>query len=332
MGYLKVAILFCWMFDLLAVYSDPELDKLWSSVSDINNPSLSDYLLIDDYLKNGERPYLDPLRLSMFSESLGSNRAVYHRRMDLVLNFKLLGPNQEMPLFEIHKINVRKETEKRCIVLYASQNGPYPERARRFLSDLKKCRYSGHVLLRIGGFPNTPNGGLKICCVPYAFKVAFLREAQILGYSQVLWVDTSLHPLNDLEMLFKELDEKGYFFMSACTVKASFVGHMQPGLKALSVSEASCDQIPHIYSPVLGLGLRHDAASSLLDGWYAETENILPYMTPFHEDLSLSAIAAQLKMIPHFSPGQIICLEREVFEPFQLQGRVLLHFYSDSTR
>lgn len=320
------------MFNLFAAYSDPELDKLWSSISNINNPTLSEYLLIDDYLKNAERPYLDPLRLSMASDSLGNTRAVYHRRMDLILNFKLLGPNQELPLFEIHKINERKETEKRCILIYASQNGPYPARAQRLLSDLKKCGYSGHALLRIGGFPNIPNGGLKICCVPYAFKVAFLREAQVLGYEQALWVDTALHPLNDLEKIFAEIDQKGYFFLSACSVKASFVGYVKEALKALSVDESQCDQIPHVYSPILGLNLVKDAPARLLDAWYVEAENVIPYTTPFHEDLSLSVIASRLKMEPQFLPGQIICLENEVLEPYQLQGRTLLHFYGDNSR
>jgi len=60
---------------------------------------------------------------------------------------------------------------------------------RNLLSELGKCGYRGHLLLRIGGFPNVEKGGLKICHVPYAFKVAALLEARNLGFEEIFgWI------------------------------------------------------------------------------------------------------------------------------------------------
>lgn len=322
---------FLWSSLLFAFYSNPELERLWGAISNINNPTLSDYFLINEFFKNSEKPYLDPLRVSMGLDSL-ENIEGYRRRFRQFFEFNFIGPQNQMPLFEIHKINERKETEKRCVLIYASYNRLYPSRAHRLLLDLEKAGYSGHVLLRIGGFPNTPYGGLKICHIPYAFKVAFFREAQNLGYQHVLWLDTSLHPLDNLERIFSEIEEKGYFVMSSCSLRKSLVGYMDSAMKALSLNETICEKIPHISSPIFGLNYEYGEVNSFLNEWMAETENVYPYMSLFHEELSLSVVAWHHSMKPQYSPWDIYCLDQEVIEPYKLGGRPFLHFYIDSTR
>ncbi len=194
----------------LTAYEDEELKCLWEQVSDIYHPRLEDFQLIQDYIMYGKRPYLDPLRDMAKNET-------QKMRVNRICDFQLIGPNNEMPVFEIHRLNEHEQTNHRCVLIFASYNErdlPYPEYARNIIKELSLVGYSGHVLMRIGGFPNLSQGSLKYCYVPYAFKVAFFQEARSLGYKEILWVDCAMHPLRDLENIFFKIKNTGCFFIS----------------------------------------------------------------------------------------------------------------------
>ena len=246
---------------LFASYQDDELDRLWSQISDINNPSLEDYQLIDQYLAFGKRPYLETLRKSKVFYIYGS-------RMKNIDNFRLVAPGGRPPLFQQISFNVTPATEKRCILLYSSSNGIYPLKAQIILGEIKNSGYSGHVLLRIGGFPNTANGGLKICHVPYSFKVAFLQEARLLGFKEILWVDLAIHPLFGFDTIFDEIEKKGYFFTAVGSLEQNNSSHLPAAAESLGIHPDLYPRIYHISSAILGLNMNHPKAIQLLEGWY----------------------------------------------------------------
>ncbi len=190
---IKKFLFFCLIFKLSASFQDAEFDLVCSLIGNINCPCFEEYRLIENYLNNGDRSYLDVLRRSDQVET-------YQGRLKCISNFRLVSPGDQPPLFE-HRI-VNEGRTNRCILLYASSNGIYPDKARKLLREIENSGYSGHLLLRIGGFPNVANGGLKICDVPYAFKVAFLQEAKLLGFKKILWIDLAIHPLDGFEALF----------------------------------------------------------------------------------------------------------------------------------
>jgi len=312
-------------------YSDSELEQLWASLMDINHPCLEDYQAIERYLKEGKRPYLDLLRQST-AEMPDNLKGTCYWRMSLMQNLKLIGSDGEMPLFEIHDVNLTEATEKRCILLFASYNRLYPEKARNILGELKECGYSGRILFRIGGFPNEAHGGIKIAHVPYAFKVAFLKEAQLLGFKEILWLDTAMHPLTDLEGIFAEIERTGYFFTWVSTLKQNAPFHIEETSRFLNIPIELHDRVPHIASAIIGLHMENSQAVDFLNSWYAETEKIYPNLNWFPEELSLAAVAWRLQCTPYCWFGQITCNENELFELFQLQQRPTLQFYLDGRR
>ena len=322
---LRVLLLFILAAGFLCGYVDDELTNLWSSISDINHPTLNDYLLIENYLHTGTRPYLDLLREK---ESLVD--ANTKRRLKNMLNFKLLGPNQEAPIFELHHLNPTEKTSKRCILLYASFNGVYEQKVRRVLDELKRCGYSGDVLLRIGGFPNVEYGGLKICHVPYSFKVAFLQEAKNRGYKEVLWIDTCMHPICDLESIFSKIEKVGYFFTYAGKLRENETNNLIEAAIALGISNMDYDVIYHAHSSVLGLNMDNPKGQALLEEWYQETARVLPNVTWFPEELSLSVVAWRLALKPHAWFGSIVCGDREI--EWLAPLRPTLQFYCDDKR
>ncbi len=316
-----------WFFTLLLMgslysYSDPELDALWSSIADINAPTLSEYRLIENYLRHCRRPYLNDLEPLITS----SNR----QKSAFLRNMALTGPENEMPLFEKYSFNVTDETNSRCILLYASFNGIYPKKVRTILDEIKESGYSGHVLVRIGGFPNTPNGGLRLCHVPYAFKVAFLQEASLLGYKELLWLDSSMHPLTDLKIIFSHIKKRGYFFTYVATLRQTESSHLPAAAKCLGVSPEQYDNIYHLSSALVGLNMNNPKAIDLLSTWYAETEKLLPCITGNAEELSFSILAWQSKLRPTSWFGTFVCTPDEL--PSIRKSRPKLQFYLDGVR
>ncbi len=304
---------------------DEELQHLWASIPDINHPTVHDYQLIENYLHTGIRPYLDTLR--KYAASVDANTS---RRLKNIINFKLLGPNLEAPIFELHHLNANETTNKRCIILYASFNGIYEQKVRRVLDELKRCGYSGDVLLRVGGFPNVEYGGLKICHAPYSFKVAFLQEAKNKGYKEILWIDTCMHPICNLESIFSKIQKEGYFFTYAGKLRENEPGNLIEAAKVLGISREDYDVIFHAHSSVLGLNMDHPKAQALLEGWYQETERVLPNVTWFPEELSLSVVAWKLGLKPHSWFGNVVCGENEI--EWLLPMRPTLQFYCDDRR
>lgn len=280
---------------------DHQLQILWESLSDIQHPTLQDYLSIDAHLKQ-RADYLH-----------FPNDPIYLSRLQTILNFQLLGESKEMPTLEKYSFNITPETQNRCLLLYASKNGIYPEKAATLLHELEEMEYSGHVLLQLGGFPNTENGGLKICHVPYAFKAAFLKQAQLMEFEEILWLDLAIHPLTDFQLFFQEIKESGYFFVTVGTLKDNAPGHLLSAAHALGITFSDYEKIPHISSAIIGLNTKHSPSMQLLDLWLKKIEQVAPCITWFPEELSLSAIAWKLGMKPLNSFGNIVCAESERF-------------------
>ena len=311
-----LGILLLW--SCVDAFYDAALEQVWSSIEDIYHPTLEDYRRLEFYLHT-QRDFLDIPRA-----------LAYEVRLNQMRNFNLVGPNGEMPIFEKYSFHMDADSKDRCILLFASYNGIYPDKAHKLLSELEERGYRGHVLLRIGGFPNMQNGGLKICHVPYSFKLAFLQEAKALGYKDVLWMDLAVHPLTNLELIFSEIDRKGYFFTSVGSLQDNAPGHRLEAAAVMDVSSDLYPQIPHISSCLLGLNMEHSRASRLLDHWYRETEKVYSCLSWFPEELSLSVVAWRLNWRPSAQFGTIVCLDHEV--GWLWQQRPTLQMYLDGQR
>lgn len=313
---MKIFCFLLWISHTLYAFHDPELMQLWDSITDMNQPTVKEYQNIEKYLKEGRRAYLDAIT--------DMTRLAQMRR------FQLVGPKEEMPICERYSFNVDEKSEQRCILLFASRNGIYPDKARKVLEEISQCGFKGHVLMRIGGFPNTAHGGLKICHVPFAFKASFLKEAQLLGYKEILWIDTAMHPLTNLEAIFFAIRKQGYFFTNVGSLLDNGNTHLPEAAATLGVTPQFYDQIPHISSSIIGLNMENPLSIQLLDEWLTAAEKVYPYMTCWPEELSLSIIAWRLSYKPYSWFGNIVCHEHELHMPIVRQRP--LQFYIDSIR
>ncbi len=317
---IKCWVLFIFLTNIYADYCDEELEALWYSIADIHHPTIQDYLFIDEYLAEGERPYLNRLQeIGCISDKV---------RWDRIHSFRLLGSHRETPLFEKHTMG-ENPVPGRCVLLFASYNHTYPAKAREALANLKACGYQGDVLLRIGGFPNVEHGGLKLCHVPYSFKAAFLKEAELLGYQHVLWMDTAIHPMTDMNEIFSHLDERGTFFNYVCTLKENLPGDLISAAGELGVTLALYDRIYHLHTGLIGLNFQNERARCLLNEWLQACADVWPCMTWFPEELSFSIIAWRLRCRPVMQWENLVCYEEELGD---LSYRPDIAFYMDRKR
>lgn len=311
-------------------YSDSNLQQLWDSLSDIYAPSLEDYRLIEQYLSSGNRPYLSPFYQSLETMSPAVRAGNAHRLEKSILNFKLLGEHDELPIFEIHHLNPREGLARRCVLFYGSHNGKYPEKVRSQVKMLEKNGYSGDVCIRIGGFPNVQNGGLKIAHVPYAFKVAFFQEAQALGYQHILWLDTAINSSGNLEELFREIESQGHFFTFVGSLSDNFPSIIPTAAYALELSEEWYPYIYHNSTSMIGLNTDHPRSVQLLHDWFVATQAVYPNINWFPEELSFSACAWRLGCSPTGWFGSFCCIESEW--PGIIHTRPSVQFFLDTIR
>lgn len=243
-------------------YVDEELLELWSCVSNIYEPTLEDYRLIENYLQNGRRPYLENLIESSW-EGIGDEVKM---RVKMQRQFMLVGPNGEMPIFEVHHLNVTEETKDRCILIYGSYNPPYPQKAFHILRELQELGYSGTVMIRIGGYPNLSHGGLKSCPFHGKWKIEFFKEARRMGYKKIIHLDTHMHPMRDLSAVFKIIDETGSFFHGYgpwLEINKNFIDFAS----YLNIPPEKMNEVIFISGCVLGLNFANKQIVKLFDEW-----------------------------------------------------------------
>jgi hypothetical protein len=303
------------LIEVNSSYKDGELETLWNSIKDIKNPALEDFLSVENYLKYGRRPYLDelfnvPCLLRFRKEhniiELDRSYAFYNRVLQRLM---LIGPNREMPVLKKLFLGGAAPSDlSRCIVFYVSYNeslhpfdkdSVYSEKMLKVIQELETEGYKGHVLFRIGGYPLIEQGGIRLAHVPYSFKVLSLIEASILGYENVLWLDSTIHPTNDLDSVFTTLSEDGVFLLgTSVTMNLDYDYGLLSDI-ALTYSSLNKEDLFHIEqisAAIIGISFKNSRGHDLIQEWYRLTGEVYPAMTLYPEQFLLSVAAWRTKL------------------------------------
>lgn len=273
---------------------EKEVKNIFARIPDITSPVVEDYVMLEEFLREGDRPYLETFGKLKAPPPLPppvppEKNIAWHKNCRTL---KLIGYKNEPPIYEVHYLNVGPHDKSRCIVLYASYNDGYPQSIRRVLEGLKKIQFSGHVILRIGGYPNLQFGGLKLCHIPYAWKVSSMMEAKNLGYKSIVWLDARMYPITNIDTIFKVTEYLGYFLFTKNTTLDDLLRENlveSEVLKALHVANPKA--VNHILGDVIGINAEDAAASSFLTDWMNETEKVIPTLSLASEEICLSALA-----------------------------------------
>lgn len=272
----KKRIFFAAAFFLLAIVQFFHLKK--SRVADLYHPTLKDYQVIQKLIEKGNSPFI---------EGLGDFRPR--------CQIKMVGKSKnDIPRQGVVAVNCAETEKENCVILYATYNKNYAGGLKRLVEHIARSDYKGHILYRIGGFPNTEAGDFALAHVPYAFKVCFFREAQRLGYKRALWLDTSMIPLVSLNTFFEEIQEQGYLVMGNHFMVGPFFNEKAAPFFKISYQETF--QIPSCSSGIFGLDFSHLTALQALSLWYEAAKDPSAYYSARPDQNALSLILYSLGM------------------------------------
>ncbi|MCH9624735.1 MAG: hypothetical protein S4CHLAM27_11350 [Chlamydiia bacterium] len=306
---MKKHLLFLYLITLSSSFlsSNEYSDIVYDSIEDITNPTIEDYKKVEDYLWYGRRPFLSKIdskqyrikakrfRLlpnsSEFNSPDESNTDEFNTdefnpdefNPDEFnpdeLNPDELNPDELNPdkldfkiPHEIIPVNCNIEDKENCIVLYASCNYLYPESLLKLVERIKNSDFVGHIIYRIGGWPNVEEGDLRLAHIPYAFKVCAFREAYRLGYKRALWLDAPMHARTSFNTLFDSLKEMGLFTyylpwsMADITKKKLHLSYL-----GMTLTEAQDTYT--VSTGLLGIDFTNKTSLNLLDDWYVTTKD-----------------------------------------------------------
>lgn len=259
---------------------DPYADiPVYHQISSLTNPTLEDLHKIQEYLTYGKRSIIHYL-----------NDYQPNAR-----NFKIIGTSpEEQPQYGEIAVNCDENDRENCIVVYASFNKNYPRGLKRLVNFVKNSDFRGHILYRIGGWPDIEGGSLDLAHVPYAFKVSFLREAQAKGFKRAFWLDTAILPVVSLNKIFDLIEERGYFAMGNSHNIGPYMS--QYSLNAFGITLEEANEIPSCSAGITGLDFTTEIGRTVLERWYAAAKNKVAFFSPRSDQNALSVILYDLNL------------------------------------
>lgn len=274
---------------------------IYQHILDIRHPTLDDYHVIQNYLTYGDRPIIK--RLCDYEPN--------------ARNFKIIGETaDEWPQSGKIAVNSEEHERENCLVVYSSFNKNYPRGLKRLINFVSQSDFKGHILYQLGGWPNVEGGSLVLAHVPYAFKVSFVKEAQRLGYKRVFWLDTAVLPHVSLNVIFKMIEEKGYFILG----NSHMIGpYMDPhAADALGVTMEETFQILSCSAGIFGVDFTSEIGTQIVDLWYKAAFNPDAFFSPRSDQNVLSVILYQLGI------SDFISINRMAHNKDQINAETLL--------
>jgi len=276
------------------------LPPVYSEIEDLLHPTLQDYRMIQRYLSHEKRENI---------ERLGDMTGV-------VKSIKIIGDKpEELPRDGIVPVNCDENDKENCIIMYATFNRGYPKGMQRLLQHILASDFKGHVIYRLGGWPDAEGGSLSLAHVPYAFKACFFKEAQRLGYKRALWLDTSVVPLVSLNDIFKMIQEKGYFVMGNTRMVGPYTN--PPAAAYFGLTHEQTFQVPSCSAGLFGVDFSVERSRLIIDWWYRAAYDKDAYFSPRSDQNVLSLILYQLG-ISDFIPIDRMPHSREEIKPDSL--------------
>jgi hypothetical protein len=166
---------------------------------------------------------------------------------------------------KISQIGRHKNTEKRCIISLGVGKKAFSNGIKRLEESLRRVQFEGDFLY---WDEQLPDGCPAHFDAPFAFKSYCFYVAKELGYSQILWIDSTCIALRSLGPVFADIAKHGYvFFNNNYDQKlGQWIGDDALSQNALSRDQAM--DIAELPCSVLGLNMNTELGTSFLDQWH----------------------------------------------------------------
>lgn len=247
------------LFTCNFTHADENADTVYATIEDICNPTLDDYKKIEYFLNVGKRKFLPTIDNKQYSNK------------SKVFRLTPKNGSGHIMTHEIIPINCSIEDKENCIILYGSCNFLYPQSILTLVNILKESSFKGHIIYRIGGWPNVEGGDLNLAHIPYSFKVCAFNEAYRLGFKRALWLDAPVRPHTDLNNLFLKIEKDGFFTYKVDASLANLCSD-DSHYKALHTTKYKAYQTYTITAGFLGIDFTHMKGLKVFKEWYDVTK------------------------------------------------------------
>ena len=163
-------------------------------------------------------------------------------------------------------------TNKTCIITFACDCKPpsdHPASHRRYDLALSRLRESLAVVGFDGDFiawdSGYPSGCPEHKDAPFAFKPYCFLEARKQGHRHVLWLDSSVYAVGDLNPVFERIREFGHVFFQESHSVGEYCS--DAALGTLGIGREESFRMPSIWASAMGIDLENEASARFLDLW-----------------------------------------------------------------
>ena len=141
-------------------------------------------------------------------------------------------------------------------------SSPYPAGQKRLLNSLVHHGFRHDVL----AFQDWPNKLFDTSC-GYNIKAAAFHEAVMAGYTRILWLDSSVWAIRNIDPIFDHINTHGWFFWKNgfnCAITCD-----DNALDFFQITRDQAEQMPDITTAIFGLHMENPTALEFYDRWRA---------------------------------------------------------------
>jgi len=188
---------------------------------------------------------------------------------------------------------------KIAIVSFGNSTGNYVKALNRLKRSLE-VNFKGDVL-------SWSNESQLNCPLhkdnPYAFKVYAMQEAFNKGYTKVLWLDSSVWAVKDIQPVFNDISKNGFFLEDSGHRIGSWSNNQCLDWFKLTRDEAN--QMRMISSGFVGIDIENAIGEEMFTKWKAAMlagTFVGSWNDHRHDQTALSIIAQRLGLDPLINP------------------------------
>lgn len=139
---------------------------------------------------------------------------------------------------------------------------------------------------------------------PYAFKLYAIDHVRKMGFSKILWLDTSVYAVRPVEPVFNWMADKGVFMEEA----GHLVGTWSPSrvLTYFGITKEQADNMPMFAAGYCGIDFTNPVGVAFFAEWWRAMRNDMfkgTWAESRHDMTCGSIIANKMGLQKHYSPG-----------------------------
>lgn len=144
------------------------------------------------------------------------------------------------------------------VVINSAYGSWYPKGQKRLVESLRSTGYDGDILTWTNEVINKHHDPK----FPYTMKAAAFVEAIKKGYTRILWIDSSVYAIKNIEAIFQEMEKrKVYFWKSGWNLAQTAA---DSDLNWAGITRDEAELLHECASGIVGINLAHHKSRLLM--------------------------------------------------------------------